>query len=458
MLASMSEPGGDTPLLNWSDLAVSELLPTGTVTLLLADVEGSTLLWDNQPDDMAIAIAQLNRTVTDLIAAHDGVRPVEQGEGDSFVFYYGDRRASRHWTGWARILVAGGRRVRAVPDSSPTWGGVGGDHARASLLDEYLAFVAARARINTWLAVASDLKIFFGVVAKEPTEVTATDVFAFLAEQRKPRLGDRVVRLEDGEAGLAARTIARRLSSVRGLYAYLAARGDTGVTRNPVPTSLAARRCGARRGNGGVPLIRTPRTLPRVLSPAAVDALVGALRTHRDRAMVDAMVLGGLRRCEVLGLRFEDVNAGQRRLFVAEGKGGRQRIVPVSARFFASLGSYLEQERPATARTERVFVVLKGPRRGAPLSAAGVDEILDGARARAGLQWATCHQLRHTCFTRLREAGMALEAIQAQAGHASIESTRVYLHLADDWLAKEYLRAAEAIEAQAAPSVEGNMR
>jgi site-specific recombinase XerD len=265
------------------------------------------------------------------------------------------------------------------------------------LLDEYLAFVAARARINTWLAVASDLKICFGVVAKEPTEVTAADVFAFLAEQRKPRL-DRVVRLEDGEAGLAARTIARRLSSVRGLYAYLAARGDTDVTRNPVPTSLAARRRGARRGNGGVPLIRTPRTLPRVLSPAAVDALAGALRTHRDRAMVDAMVPGGLRRCEMLGLRLEDVNAGQQRLFVAEGKGGRQRIVPVSARFFASLGSYLEQERPTTAPTERVFVVLKGPRRGAPLSAAGVDEILDGARARAGLQWATCHQLRHTCF------------------------------------------------------------
>ena len=114
------------------------------------------------------------------------------------------------------------------------------------LLDEYLAFVAARARINTWLAVASDLKIFFGVVAKEPTEVTAADVFAFLAEQRKPRLGDRVVRLEDGEAGLAARTIARRLSSVRGLYAYLTARGDTGVPCNPVPTSLAARRRGAR--------------------------------------------------------------------------------------------------------------------------------------------------------------------------------------------------------------------
>ena len=92
--------------------------------------------------------------------------------------------------------------------------------------------------------------------------------------------------------------------------------------------------------------------------------------------------------------------------------------------------------------------MLKGPRRGLPLSAAGLDEIVDGARRRAGLEHLTCHQLRHTCFTRLREAGMALEAIQAQAGHASIESTRIYLHLANDWLAGEYRRAAEAIEAQ----------
>jgi len=326
------------------------------------------------------------------------------------------------------------------------------------LLDDYLAFVAVRARTNTWLAVASDLKIFFAVAGKSPAEVTAADVFAFLAAQRAPRLGERVVRLQDGEPGLAARTIARRLSSVRGLYAYLAARGDTGVTRNPVPGSLAARRPGGRRGKGGVPLIRTPRTLPRVLAPGEVDALMRALRTHRDRAMVEAMVLGGLRRCEVLGLRLEDINTGERRLFIAEGKGGRQRIVPVSARFFAALGDYLEQERPAAATTSQVFVVLKGRRRGEPLSAEGVDEILDGARSRAGLTRATCHQLRHTCFTRLREAGMALEAIQAQAGHASIESTRIYLHLASDWLEKEYLRAAEAIEAQSDMAATGTVR
>jgi len=161
------------------------------------------------------------------------------------------------------------------------------------------------------------------------------------------------------------------------------------------------------------------------------------------------MLLGGLRRCEVLGLRLEDLRPGECRVFIAEGKGGHQRIVPISSRFFTTVASYLEIERPRTSVTDRVFVVLKGPRRGQPLSAAGLDEIVAGARSRAGIERLTCHQLRHTCFTRLREAGMALEAIQAQAGHRSIESTRIYLHLANDWLASEYRRAAEAIDAEA---------
>jgi integrase/recombinase XerD len=173
---------------------------------------------------------------------------------------------------------------------------------------------------------------------------------------------------------------------------------------------------------------------------------------HRDRAMVAAMVLGGLRRCEVLGLQLGDLRFSERRVFIAEGKGGHQRLIPVSARFFTEVSAYLEAERPAAAATERVFVVLKGSRRGMPLSADGLDEILDGARARAGVAHATCHQLRHTCLTQLRKAGMSLEAVQAQAGHASIESTRIYLHLGDDWLASQYRRAAEAIDAQAPAS------
>jgi len=87
MLASMSEidPLADAPLVDWSELDVSGLLPTGTVTLLLADVEGSTRLWESQPKEMTAALARLNSVVSDVIAGHDGVRPVEQGEGDSFV-------------------------------------------------------------------------------------------------------------------------------------------------------------------------------------------------------------------------------------------------------------------------------------------------------------------------------------------------------------------------------------
>jgi integrase/recombinase XerD len=312
------------------------------------------------------------------------------------------------------------------------------------LVDRYLEFVAGRCRPNTLRAVAFDLKAFFTVVCKDPVEVTAADVFDFLADQR----GDRtVIRLADRESGLSARTIARRLSSVSGLYAYLVARGDTPVRANPVPRGLMTRRQGGSVRSRTAPLVRVPRTLPRILSPEEADRLVAALRTHRDRAMVLAMLLAGLRRCEVLGLRFCDVQVADRRLAVTEGKGGHHRVVPAADRFFEALGGYLHGERPAGVATDRVFVVLKGPRRGLPLSAEGLDEILGGARKRAGLEHATCHELRHTCLTRLREAGMALEAVQAQAGHRSIESTRVYLHLANDWLAEQYRRAAELIDA-----------
>jgi integrase/recombinase XerD len=316
------------------------------------------------------------------------------------------------------------------------------------LLDAFLELVAARSRPNTVLASGFDLKVFFTVVRKDPVEVDTADVLAFVAAQREPRRGATVVRIEDGERGLAARTIKRRLATIAGLYEYLLVRGDTPVVRNPVPRGLALRRDRGRAVRG-VPLIRTPRTLPRVIDPKEANAFLGALRTHRDRAMVEAMLLGGLRRCEVLGLRLVDAHPGEKRVFIAEGKGGHQRIVPISARFFATLASYLDSERPQDEQTDRMFLVLKGQRRGQPLTAAGLDEIVAGARQRAGIEHLTCHQLRHTCFTRLREAGMALEAIQAQAGHRSIESTRIYLHLANDWLAEEYRRATEAIDAQA---------
>jgi site-specific recombinase XerC len=109
------------------------------------------------------------------------------------------------------------------------------------------------------------LKTFFAVVGKDAVEVVTADIFDFIADQRSDRT---VVRISDGESGLSARTIARRLSSISRFYAYLVARGDTPVTANPVPRGLSTRRQGEKRHQ--VPLVRVPRTLPKILSPGEV--------------------------------------------------------------------------------------------------------------------------------------------------------------------------------------------
>jgi integrase/recombinase XerD len=135
------------------------------------------------------------------------------------------------------------------------------------LLDEYLEFLGGRCRPNTVLAVAYDLKVFFTVVGKPPRRVRPADVLAFMTAQRAGGEG-RLQVAGPGAGGVSARTLRRRLSSVPGLYGFLLARGDVSV--NPVPRGLPTRR-ERQRPRQGVPLVRAPRTLPRVLDPAEVD-------------------------------------------------------------------------------------------------------------------------------------------------------------------------------------------
>lgn len=179
------------------------------------------------------------------------------------------------------------------------------------LVDRYLEFFAGRARPNTLrAAVAFDLKTFFTVVSRDPREVAPKDAFVFLAQQR----GDRsVVRLADSESGCRHGRSARWLSSVSGFYAFAIAHGEIGVSRNPVPRGLSMRRDGGTRKSRLAHLVRVPRTLPTILSPAEADRRVAAPRTHRDRAMVAAMLFGALRRCEVLGLRLADIQVADDR-------------------------------------------------------------------------------------------------------------------------------------------------
>src|SRR5438309_11909747 len=93
-----------------------------------------------------------------------------------------------------------------------------------------------------------------------------------------------------------------------------------GPGRRDNSQGLPTRREPSRPGQG-VPLVRAVRQLLRILAPAEVVALTAALRRYRDRAVVAAMVLGVLRRCEVLGLRLGDLHVAERRVFIAEGKG-----------------------------------------------------------------------------------------------------------------------------------------
>ena len=220
------------------------------------------------------------------------------------------------------------------------------------LVDGYLEFVGARGAMNTWLAVAYDLKVFFEVVAQ------GAGGGGVGGRVRVPGGAARAAPWRAGGAdrgrrgGVGGADDRAALSSVAGLFEYLLARGDAGVVSNPVPRGLAGRRAG-RRGRGGVRLVRTPRTLPRVLSPAEVDALLGALRTRRDRAMVLAMLLGGLRRCEVLGLRLGDVSVGERRVTSRAGRAGASgscRSPPGSSRRWASISSSSDPPRRRPTR------------------------------------------------------------------------------------------------------------
>ena len=119
------------------------------------------------------------------------------------------------------------------------------------LVDDYLEFLEGRCRPNTVLAAAYDLRVFFGVVGKEPHEVVPADVLGFITAQRTGRVerGWSSRWWRDGEpAGVATSTVARRLSSVSGFFGYLQARGD--VVANPVPRGLPTRRERSTTGSG----------------------------------------------------------------------------------------------------------------------------------------------------------------------------------------------------------------
>jgi integrase/recombinase XerC len=275
--------------------------------------------------------------------------------------------------------------------------------------------------------------------------VMPADVFAWVDWQGARRDGGgKVVALRRRTA--AASTVNRRVAAVRAFFEYLVMTGAR--ADNPVPSPRrgqglrpAARgllgHLGPGRPRAGGRLVRQPRRLPESLPAGEVDAFVASLRTHRDRAMALAMLLGGLRSAEVRGLLLADADMGRRRLRVI-GKGGKERHVPVDRAFFAELAAYLRLERPPGLATPECFVVLRGPTAGEPVTEAGLRSLFRRHRAASGATRVRPHRLRHTYGTELAAAGIDLLALRELMGHSSPETTASYVHLSVEQLAAEY--------------------
>ncbi len=276
--------------------------------------------------------------------------------------------------------------------------------------------------------------------------VEPTDLFAYLEWQRasvKP--AGNVVSLRPARP--APSTMNRRIAAVRGLFEYLVMCGERSL--NPVPAARRASRRGQRGGllghvavrpRSGGRLVREPARLPESLRADDVTAFFADLETHRDRAVVLAMVFGGLRAAEVRCLRLADVDMGMRRVRVV-GKGNKERVVPIDDSFFIECAAYLRSERPPGCGTTECFVVLRGPTAGRATTEAGMRKVFRTHRDRSGATRVRPHRLRHTYGTELAAAGIDLLVLRELMGHASPETTARYVHLSSDTLAAEFAAA-----------------
>lgn len=216
--------------------------------------------------------------------------------------------------------------------------------------------------------------------------------------------------------GRSPSTVARKLASIRSLYAFLLRTGR--VSQNPADLVSAP---------------KAGRKLPKVLTITQIEEVLGSVvaRTPlelRDQAMLELAYSSGLRSAELVDLDVTSLDAGAGRVKVI-GKGSRHRIVPVGAPALDALGRYLDHGRPqlVTDTGEHALFVSKN---GLRLSTSDVSRRL-AARVRkaATAGGVSPHTLRHSFATHLLEGGADLRTIQELLGHSSISTTQVYTHL-----------------------------
>ncbi|MBU6372145.1 MAG: tyrosine recombinase [Alphaproteobacteria bacterium] len=231
--------------------------------------------------------------------------------------------------------------------------------------------------------------------------------------------------------GLSPATAARRLSALRQFYKFLLIEND----RSDDPT---ARLEAPKRG----------RPLPKTIAAGDVARLIEAAgaedtpAARRDRAILELLYGSGLRISEVLELPLTAAPKPGQRLLTIRGKGGRERLAPVSAQAHAAIAAHLETRAallPAKgpAREAAAKALFPSPRaRDGRLTRRRVQQIVEDAAARVGLDPAAVspHVLRHAFATHLVDGGADLRVVQKLLGHADIATTQIYTHVAESRL------------------------
>ena len=189
--------------------------------------------------------------------------------------------------------------------------------------------------------------------------------------------------------------------------------------------------------------VKVPRRLVVPLNREEVVRLFASFRTSRDLSIAALMLFCGLRSREVLSLRLKEMNLLQEEIRVS-GKGQRDRVLPVATYVRRALSSYLALERPFT-RHDLLFVTLKGPHRGCPMTALGLRELFRYHRKRCGVERANPHRLRHTFAVDMVREGMSLPILMRLMGHAHIEMTMRYVNLSAEDVRVEFERAMRRV-------------
>jgi integrase/recombinase XerD len=172
-----------------------------------------------------------------------------------------------------------------------------------------------------------------------------------------------------------------------------------------------------------LPYGKRPRTLPSVLSPAEVLRLLKAAQPGRERLLLQVAYGCGLRLNELLHLQVTDIDSARMVLHVRQGKGAKDRLVPLSLRLLEELRAYWRMTRPRTW-------LFPGHKPAKPLNASNIQRRFSQLATRAGLsKRCSMHTLRHSYATHLLEAGVDLLTLKALLGHNSLQTTAWYLHV-----------------------------